>query len=271
MPGSGDHDDPGLRARLSATRDAVRRLVEAHVELARAEFAAIGGQIGRMAGLVGLAVALLIFTSLLVLVGLGLFLGEWLFGSMGWGILHGVLFLPGVAFAAIIMALGMSPEWVVRRLAVALGLGLIVAVVLGLAWPNLAYGEIGRALVIAVDEGNRPLVVGIGVGALVGVVLALLLTARYGGTAIVAGLIGGAIAGALLGAFTAISFELHVGIALGLTAAYTAWIALMAYGLYRSGLDVDALKARFYPSQTIDTTKETLEWLKRRMPPGTGS
>ena len=36
-------------------------------------------------------------------------------------------------------------------------------------------------------------------------------------------------------------------------------------------LDVEALKRRFYQEQTIDTSKETLEWLQKRMPPGIGS
>ena len=46
------------------------------------------------------------------------------------------------------------------------------------------------------------------------------------------------------------------------------WIGLMIGQLAQNGVDVDALKARFMPNQTIDTTKETLEWLKRRMPRG---
>ncbi len=37
-----------------------------------------------------------------------------------------------------------------------------------------------------------------------------------------------------------------------------------------TGIDVEALKARFYPTQTIETSKETLEWLQKRMPPGIG-
>ena len=36
-------------------------------------------------------------------------------------------------------------------------------------------------------------------------------------------------------------------------------------------VDIEALKNRFYPVQTIDTSKETLEWLQKRMPPGIGS
>jgi hypothetical protein len=39
----------------------------------------------------------------------------------------------------------------------------------------------------------------------------------------------------------------------------------------RTGIDVEALRRRFTPVQTIDTTKETLEWLQKRMPPGIGS
>ena len=39
----------------------------------------------------------------------------------------------------------------------------------------------------------------------------------------------------------------------------------------RRGIDLEGLKDRFYPSQTIETSKETLEWLQKRMPPGIGS
>jgi hypothetical protein len=39
----------------------------------------------------------------------------------------------------------------------------------------------------------------------------------------------------------------------------------------RTGIDTEALRKRFIPSQTIDTTKETIEWLKRRMPRGNES
>ena len=37
------------------------------------------------------------------------------------------------------------------------------------------------------------------------------------------------------------------------------------------GVDTEGLKERFYPTQTIETSKETLEWLQKRMPPGIGS
>ena len=45
----------------------------------------------------------------------------------------------------------------------------------------------------------------------------------------------------------------------------------MGVDVARTGIDVEALKIRFTPTQTIETSKETLEWLQKRMPPGIGS
>ena len=77
--------------------------------------------------------------------------------------------------------------------------------------------------------------------------------------------------GALLGAFSAITFGPQVGAAVGITIGYLVWIGLMGVEVVRTALDTEALKERFYPTQTIETSKETLEWLQKRMPPGIGS
>ena len=45
----------------------------------------------------------------------------------------------------------------------------------------------------------------------------------------------------------------------------------MAADAVRTGIDTEELKNRFIPNQTIDTTKESIEWLKRRMPRGNES
>ena len=45
----------------------------------------------------------------------------------------------------------------------------------------------------------------------------------------------------------------------------------MVIDVAATGVDIDELKARFTPTQTIETSKETLEWLQSKMPPGTGS
>jgi hypothetical protein len=47
-----------------------------------------------------------------------------------------------------------------------------------------------------------------------------------------------------------------------------AWPALMLLRLKRQGIDADELKRRFWPQQTIDTTKESIEWAKARLPLG---
>ena len=39
----------------------------------------------------------------------------------------------------------------------------------------------------------------------------------------------------------------------------------MGLRVRRQGIDVEALKARFIPQTTIDTTKESIEWAKARV------
>jgi hypothetical protein len=55
-----------------------------------------------------------------------------------------------------------------------------------------------------------------------------------------------------------------MGIAIGLG----AWVALVIGALQRHGFDGGKFAARFIPRQTIDTTKETIEWVRERTPLG---
>jgi hypothetical protein len=86
-----------------------------------------------------------------------------------------------------------------------------------------------------------------------------------------AAIVGLAVGGAAVGAFSAITFGPQVGAAVGITIGYVTWLTMMGVDLARGGIDIDGLKDRFYPTQTIETSKETLEWLQKRMPPGIGS
>ena len=52
-----------------------------------------------------MAIGLVVFAGLLVSVGMSLFLGEWLFGSMGWGVLHDTELSIAVAVVCILAAL----------------------------------------------------------------------------------------------------------------------------------------------------------------------
>jgi hypothetical protein len=259
---------PGLGEQIGATRDSVRRLVGAHVELGKAELADIADAAKRAAILIGIGIAAGLVAGLIVTVGLPLFLGEALFGSMGWGILLGVLLLGGVALAATIVALrpGVNAS-VGAPFLVALILGIIVGAVLGLNLTNRAWTIVGDAVAPGIDAAWRPLVVAVValavIGAVLGVILGLM--SGGGGTAI-GGLVGGALAGVALGLLTAFAPGPRVGAAIGVAVGLIAWMALMGASLARGGFDTEALKDRFWPARTIETTKETIEWARERMP-----
>ena len=106
-------------------------------------------------------------------------------------------------------------------------------------------------------------------GLIAGIVAAVTMDASGGGRFVA--LAGLTVLGVALGAFTAITFGPEVGAGIGITARLPHLDRLMAVDVVRTGIDIEALKLRFYPAQTIDTSKETLEWLQKRMPPGIGS
>jgi hypothetical protein len=263
---------PGLFASFRSTRDAGIGLAKAHIDLAKAEFSAIKGEITRVLALAGIAIAVVLFALILVVIGTSMFLGEWLLGSIGWGVLHGTLLFAAIAIACTVAALGVSSARIGRAFIAAVILGVIVGVGLALALPNRAYRSIGESTLPTVEAGVRPLVVGMIVVGVVGLVIGVIAAFRASGAgARVSSIVGSALVGVVLGAISAIETGVQVGAAIGITAGYLVWIALMAMDIARSGVDTDALKARFYPSQTIETSKETLAWLQSKMPPGTGS
>lgn len=255
-----------------ATRDAAMDLGRAHIDLAKTEFSAIAGEIGRIAALVGLAIASVILLGLLATLGTALFLGEWLLGSIGWGVLHGILFFMALAIAAGVMAVGVSGGRIARSFIVAVIVAVVIGVALGMQWPNQAYAAAGESARLNVVTESRPLVVGVLFGAWVGLLIGFIAAVRLGswGSRIGA-IVALAIVGAIVGAISAITFSPQVGAGLGITVGYLAWIALMGADVARNGVALDDMKDRLYPTQTIETGKETLEWLQRRMPPGIGS
>jgi hypothetical protein len=140
----------------------------------------------------------LFMVALMLTLGLLLFLGEWLFGSLGWGVLLGTLLLLDLALVTLLGALGVGRG----RLAV----GFLIAVAIG-----------------------------VGVGVALGI----------GATAWI---------------------PVRVGAALGTLVGLVAWPILAGVGVMRSGIDGEALKQRFVPDQTIELTKETIEWVRARTP-----
>jgi hypothetical protein len=217
---SGD-DAPGLREQIGATRDATKRLVGAHVELAKAELGEVMDEVKKVAILVGIAIAAGIAASLLLAVGMPLFLGELLFGSIGWGILIGLLLLAAMAVGGAVAALGVGGTKLGRAFGVALLIGVAVGVILALNLTHRGWTLAGESLLPLADAGPRPLVTAVLVlPIVVGLIAGLLAVARSLG--------GGAGAGS--------GPEVGARVAAGIpTAVFAAWATAFIYS-YTSGV-----------------------------------
>jgi hypothetical protein len=248
--------------------DAGKRLAAAHIELGKAELGEIMAEVGRVAVLAGLAFGAVLLVGFLLPIGTFLFLGEWLFGSLGWGVLHGTLLLLGVVVAAGAVAVGRSGGTVGLWLLAAVAIGVAFGLLFGLDLSNQGWARLGEQVAPTIGSDVRPLAVATAVLALVGAVVGLLIGARGGMGGAIAGLVGGAIVGAVLGAFSAIAFGPQVGAAVGVAIGLIAWPVLLGADLARRGVDGEALAAKFTPRQTIDMTKETIEWVRAQTPLG---
>jgi hypothetical protein len=244
-------------------------MLEAHIELAKAELAGISDNLKVAAALVGLAIATAIFAAILVSIGTTLFLGEWLFGSLGWGVVHGLL----VSVAVIVVAAGLivKPDrmHLGRDLVLALVGTVLLSIVFALGLTNQAWQAVTDALNLGLDVAYRLLAVALAISVIVFAILGGIVGAwRGGGRSVSSGLVLGVFFGLAFGAFTAIDPGTQVGIALGIMFGLIIFIVLVALDLARGGIDEERLKARFLPTQTIATTKETIEWLQSQSPAG---
>ncbi|MDF2733863.1 MAG: hypothetical protein K0S97_486 [Chloroflexota bacterium] len=244
----------------------------AHLELAKAEAQAIQGEIARVAVFAAVAITVVLLALILAFVGASLFIGEWLLGSIGWGVLHGVLLLIAIAMVCVLSAVGMSRRRIGGAFVFAVLVAVIVGVILGLALPNQAYTRIGDAALPGVEPGVRPLVVGVAIWAVLGLIGGLFASlGAKGADGRILAIVGGLLFGVVIGAISAVTTGPQVGAGIGIAVGYLTWIGLMALDIARTGVDTEAVKARFTPTQTIETGKETLAWLQSKMPPGTGS
>lgn len=258
---------PGLRAQVAAVIASVRGLVGAHIELAKAELSEIASEVGRLVGAGCAAVALAVLAAMLLGVGGILFLGEWLFGSIGWGVLHGVLFFLDLGFLLILVGLRVEGGRIGRGLLIALGLGLVVGVAFATDLTHAGWVALAERIAPDLDAAWRPTIVAVLALALIGAVGGFIAAVRAG-SGRGGGLGAGLVAGAFLGLVTAASFGVQVGSALGVLTFLVAWPILAGLDLSRAGIDSEALKARFMPQATIDTMKETAEWVRARTPLG---
>ncbi len=250
---------PSFGSQFGKTRSAVLGLIAAHVDLARAEFSEIGGRIMRAAALAGIAFVLLVAMGMLIFVGLPLFLGEALFGSMGWGLLDGTELLLAIAVLLVLAIIEFSWARLVSSFVVSLGVGLIVTGLLAADWKSITQGYSGLWSLPWASIISGAVLLG-----LVGV----LLGASFGRGPAALGMAAGIFFGLLLGWLASAGPGTRVSAAIGVAIVLLFWPIVAAVLLFRQGVDMDKLKARFVPNQTIETTKETIEWVREQMPRG---
>ena len=105
-----------------------------------------------------------------------------------------------------------------------------------------------------------------GASAAVGAILGLLNRMAGGLSNAFGGIVAGAVIGAIIGLVTVISFPPTAGAATGVLVALIVWPALAARDVMRTGVDGEAIMKKFTPDETIGLTKETIEWVRARMP-----
>jgi hypothetical protein len=263
-----DRPPAGLGESIGAVRGAAERLIRAHIELVRTEISEIAGEVARLVGLLALAMGCLFVLGIFLPTGLFLFVGEWLFGSLGWGVLHGALFFVGMATALALAGIGISGGRIGRDLALAVIIAIFFGLALALDLTNRGWTELGARLLPTIDPVSRPLIIAVVTIAIVGGVIGFIAGWPRGGGATAAGLLGGVLIGAGIGALTAVALGPRVGAAVGVATGLLLWTIFMGIDVARRGVDVDALKARFYPEASIETGKETIAWVRERMPRG---
>lgn len=259
-------EPPGVRAQFGATIEAGRRLFRAHVDLAKTEIGEIVGEVKRIVALGAVALGALLLVGLLITVGGMLFLGEWLFGSIGWGILLGTFLLLDVAAMALLLALDVKGSRVTSALVVALVVGIVVGVVMALDLTHRGWTAFGDSVAAAYDLNTRAVLLAVGVSALALGMLGFATGIRNGFGHAWARLLVWAFIGAFVGLLTVVSIPATVGAAIGVLVALVTWPVLAGLDLARTGVDGEALAKKFVPQQTIDLTKETIEWVRARTP-----
>jgi hypothetical protein len=263
-PDSGE--PPGLRAQFGATFAAGKRLLRAHIDLAKAELADIVDEVKRMVALIGAAIGIVFVAGFLLLIGGILFLGELLFGSIGWGVLIGFVLLVDVALVLVLLALDVRGGRIGSSFVVAALGGIVVGAILALNLTHRGWTALGDQVAAGYDPMTRAVLLAIGVSAAVLGALGFLIQIRNGLGAAIGGLVVGVIAGIVLAGVTVIEIPLGAAAALGVFVTLIAWPILAARDVMRTGVDGEALKRKFTPDATIGLTKETIEWVRARMP-----
>ncbi len=235
------------------------------MDLLKAELSVTGRDLGIIAASVVAILSLIVLALLLVAIGTCLFLGEWLFGSMGWGILHGTLFLCLMVVPLVIDLAGGWAGATVRGVA----LGVVVTLALWLLFASNVLRDAavraGRDIHtwVAIEPAALPTLAGLVAGAVILAVPLAIIGSRQG-MGVRLGLLGlllGAIVGAILGSVT---FDTKGALAVALTIGYIAAIVASIALAARRGFDPERRYERIVPRESLAMAEETKRFLERQ-------
>jgi len=240
-------------------------LVTAHVDLLKAELAVTGHDLAVILGMVVAALCFVVVTLLLIAIGTFLFLGEWLFGSMAWGILHGTMFLVLLCVPIGVNLAGGSASATVRGVMTGLAVTLLLWIVFASNVLRDAAVRAGDSLEasIGLEPALLPTLVGLVAGAVVlGLMLAIVGSRRAMGVRLgISGLALGAIVGALLGSVT---FDTKGALAVSLTIGLLTSIVVILLVAVRQGFDPERRYERLVPRESIAMAEESKKFLMRQ-------
>jgi hypothetical protein len=253
---------PGLGAQFGRTRAAFVGLAQAHLDLLKAEINEIIGQIKLISAQAGCALVLLMMTGTLLYVGGFLFAGEWLFGSIGWGLAHGVIFGLALTVMLALAIVGASRRAAFWSFVLAMLVTILVAWVCG---ANVAYDAANNVAQQLAFPLNGTVAVALVAGAVIGAILFALMLGRVAGRG---GFIGGLFVGAIVGLpigflIAAAPWTWPPAIGFAITFGLIAWPIFFAV-LALPGLDPAARFAKLYPRNSIEAAKETRTWLEEQ-------
>jgi hypothetical protein len=230
----------------------------------------IAGEIGSIAGMAGAIFAVAVFAILLLTIGTTLFLGEWLFGSMGWGVLHGVLFSLALIVTVALFIVEAPGRFHAYGLLAGLLVGIVTLLVLGSNLLRTLAENAGQALLdrgANLDPAWAPVIAAMGVTSLVLGVVLLIVGWRVGqGRGAIYGLVGGLILGLPLGAFLGgLTWSLNGAVAAAIAVGLLTWPIVTAVTFVRSDFDASQRFRRLWPRESYRAALETREFLEHQM------
>jgi hypothetical protein len=265
-------DQPGVGEAIGGVRAAFMRMLDAHVSLLRAELEIAGKEIGIIAGLAFGALFIAILALILLYVGSFLFFGELLFGSMGWGIIHGTL-LAGAFIGFVVVNLAGGE---IERYGLGLAIGVVVAILLAAVLLGNVGNTGGGALQdwladtfvvedLPFGEAWLTTLAGLVIGGLIGLVVALIAGWRAdlrGGALIGVGVAGFALAGFVGAVWTSTRYEAPDGVlGLAITVGLLTWIIAGLLLAAQRGFDPEARYANIIPRESLAAFEKTKDFL----------